>query len=97
MKTILGLILLAAATALAQPYPSKPIRVAVAFPPGGPVDIIARLMGPKLADLLGQGVVVENVVGAGGNVAATRVAMSAPDGYSPRGRGIAAELRRGAR
>jgi tripartite-type tricarboxylate transporter receptor subunit TctC len=82
MKTILGLILLAAATALAQPYPSKPIRVAVAFPPGGPVDIIARLMGPKLADLLGQSVVVENVVGAGGNVATTRVAKSAPDGYS---------------
>jgi tripartite-type tricarboxylate transporter receptor subunit TctC len=82
MKTILGLILLAAATALAQPYPSKPIRVAVAFPPGGPVDIIARLMAPKLGELLGQSIVVENVTGAGGNVATARVAKSAPDGYS---------------
>jgi tripartite-type tricarboxylate transporter receptor subunit TctC len=82
MKMLLGLMLLMAGTALAQPYPSKPIRVAVAFPPGGPVDIIARLLGPKLSDSLGQSVVVENVVGAGGNVAATRVAKSAPDGYT---------------
>jgi tripartite-type tricarboxylate transporter receptor subunit TctC len=83
MKKILGLLLLAAGTALAQPYPSKPLRVAVAFPPGGPVDIIARLVGPKLSELFGgQSVVVENVVGAGGNVAAVRVAKSAPDGYT---------------
>jgi tripartite-type tricarboxylate transporter receptor subunit TctC len=83
MKNILGLLLLVAGTAFAQPYPSKPLRVAVAFPPGGPVDIIARLVGPKLSELLGgQSVVVENVVGAGGNVAAVRVARSAPDGYT---------------
>jgi len=81
-RIALSLLLLAATTAFAQPYPSKPVRVAVAFPPGGPVDIIARLFGPKLSDLLGQSVVVENVVGAGGNVAASRVAKSAPDGYS---------------
>ena len=66
----------------AQPYPAKPIRVAVAFPPGGPVDIIARLLGPKLSSSLGQSVVVENVVGASGNLAAQRVARSAPDGYT---------------
>jgi len=83
VKRILSILILLAATAVsAQPYPSKPIRVAVAFPPGGPVDIIARLFGPKLSDLLGQSVVVENVVGAGGNMAAQRVAKSAPDGYT---------------
>jgi tripartite-type tricarboxylate transporter receptor subunit TctC len=81
-RIVLSLLLFVASTALAQPYPSKPIRVAVAFPPGGPVDIIARLMGPKLGDLLGQSVVVENVAGAGGNVATTRVAKAAPDGYT---------------
>ncbi|HET7298111.1 MAG TPA: tripartite tricarboxylate transporter substrate-binding protein, partial [Burkholderiales bacterium] len=81
-KILLAWVLFTAANALAQPYPSKPIRVAVAFPPGGPVDIIARLMGPKLGELLGQSIVVENVVGAGGNVAAVRVARAAPDGYT---------------
>ena len=83
MRGILLALLLASGSVLAQPYPSKPIRVAVAFPPGGPVDIIARLVGPKMSELLGgQSVVVENVVGAGGNVATTRVAKSAPDGYT---------------
>jgi tripartite-type tricarboxylate transporter receptor subunit TctC len=84
MKKVLALLalLIAAASVSAQPYPSKPIRVAVAFPPGGPVDIIARLLGPKLSDSLGQSVVVENVVGASGNVATQRVAKSAPDGYT---------------
>jgi tripartite-type tricarboxylate transporter receptor subunit TctC len=83
MRTLLrALLFLAAANAFAQPYPSKPIRVAVAFPPGGPVDIIARLLAPKLAESLGSSVVVENVVGASGNMAAARVAKSAPDGYT---------------
>jgi tripartite-type tricarboxylate transporter receptor subunit TctC len=82
MRTILWALLFAATSALAQPYPSKPIRVAVAFPPGGPVDIIARLLAPKMGELLGQGVVVENVVGASGNIAAARVAKTMPDGYT---------------
>ena len=83
MKIILKiLLLLLMGSAFAQSYPSKPIRVAVAFPPGGPVDIIARLIGPKLSEILGQPVVVENKVGASGNVATTEVARSAPDGYT---------------
>jgi tripartite-type tricarboxylate transporter receptor subunit TctC len=83
MRRIVPLLFaLLAASAVAQPYPSKPIRVFVAFPPGGPVDIIARLLGPKLTESLGQSVVVENVVGASGNLATQRVAKSAPDGYT---------------
>ena len=83
MKTLLKLALLFfVGTALGQAYPSKPIRILVAFPPGGPVDIIARLVGPKMSEILGQPVVVENKVGASGNVATAEVAKSAPDGYT---------------
>ncbi|HZQ73471.1 MAG TPA: tripartite tricarboxylate transporter substrate binding protein [Burkholderiales bacterium] len=81
-KTLLVALLLAAPSALAQGYPTKPLRMEVAFPPGGPVDIIARLFGPKIGEALGQPVVVENKVGASGNVATTDVAKSAPDGYT---------------
>ena len=83
MKIFLRLVLVfMTGVAFAQPYPTKPIRVLVAFPPGGPVDIIARLVGPKISDALGQPVVLENVGGGGGNIAAQRVAKSAPDGYT---------------
>ena len=66
----------------AQAYPAKPIHLLVAFPPGGPVDIIARLIAPKMSETLGQPVIVENKVGASGNVATAEVAKSAPDGYT---------------
>jgi len=82
MKKLLCILLLAAGSAFAQGYPSKPIRMVVAFPPAGPTDIVARLLGAKMSEALGQPVVVENVVGAGGNLATQRVAKAPPDGYT---------------
>ena len=79
-----GLSLFAAAdTAVAQSgYPDRPVRMLVGYPPGGPVDIIARIVADRLSELWGQAVVVENLSGAGGNIAGDRAAKSAPDGYT---------------
>jgi tripartite-type tricarboxylate transporter receptor subunit TctC len=66
----------------AQPYPSWPVRILVAFSPGGVTDIVARTMAPKLSELWGQPVVVENRAGAGGSVGAVAVARSQADGYT---------------
>jgi tripartite-type tricarboxylate transporter receptor subunit TctC len=83
MRKLLALLLFFAfGSALAQSYPTKPVHMMVAFPPGGPVDIIARLISPKLSETLGQQVVVENVTGASGNIASARVARAASDGYT---------------
>jgi len=83
MRRVFALLAAFASTvAIAQSYPTKPVRMLVAFPPGGPVDIIARLIGPKISEAIGQPVVVENKVGASGNVATTETAKSAPDGYT---------------
>ncbi len=68
--------------ARAQDYPNKPIRWIVPFPPGGSVDILARLVGAKLTASLGQQVVIENRSGASGNVGSELVARAAPDGYT---------------
>jgi tripartite-type tricarboxylate transporter receptor subunit TctC len=70
------------AGALAQAYPNKPITIIVPFPPGGSTDTIARAMGSKVSEKLGQPVVVENKAGATGAIGATQVKRSPPDGYT---------------
>lgn len=68
--------------AVAQTYPSKPIRLMVAFPPGGSTDLMARSLANELTKSLGQAVVVENKAGANGNIGSGEVAKAAPDGYT---------------
>jgi len=63
-------------------YPTKPVRWIVPFPPGGPTDVVARVVGPKLGERLGQPLIIENRAGAGGNVGNDAVAKAAPDGYN---------------
>lgn len=80
---ILGGTTLAQSQALAQdPWPTRPVRIVVPYPPGGPVDVIARLISPKLSEQLHQPILVENQVGAGGNIGIVRAAKSEPNGYT---------------
>src|SRR5688572_28770412 len=62
-------------------YPSRPVRMVVSFAAGGPTDIVARVMGAKMSELLGQQFVIENRTGAGGNTGAADIAKAASDGY----------------
>ena len=79
---ISGMVLLAPAISYCQSYPSKPIRIVVAFVAGGNVDITARTIAPGLTEVLGQPVIVDNRGGAGGRIGSTLVAKSPPDGYT---------------
>ena len=76
------LILLFPALAFAQGYPSRPIRMLIPFAPGGASDFVGRIMQPRLSELLGQPIVVENRAGASGNIGVEAAARSAPDGYT---------------
>jgi tripartite-type tricarboxylate transporter receptor subunit TctC len=77
-------LLLAAAPLLsqAQAYPSKPVHVIVPFAPGGPADVVARVLGQELGETMGQPFVIENKVGAAGNIGVEQIAKAAPDGYT---------------
>jgi tripartite-type tricarboxylate transporter receptor subunit TctC len=80
--TLLLLAVVFSCTAFAQPYPTKPIRFIVSFPPGGSSDLIVRAIAPFMSNRLGQPVVVENRPGAGGMIGVDAVAKAAPDGYT---------------
>ncbi len=84
LAAALALLLAAAAPdrAAAETYPSRPIRLIVPFPPGGAADILARLIGGKISEQMGQPVIVENRPGAGGTLGADAAAKSPPDGYT---------------
>ncbi|MFZ4710761.1 MAG: Bug family tripartite tricarboxylate transporter substrate binding protein, partial [Zwartia sp.] len=69
-------------SAQAQGYPNKTIKIIVGYPPGGSTDVPARIVGQKLAEVLGQPVVIENKPGASGNIGAELAARAAPDGYT---------------
>ncbi len=78
----LGAALLVSGTALAQQYPTKPVKIVVPFPPAGVTDIISRLVAQKLSEKLGQQFYVENVAGAAGNLGMAQVARAPGDGYT---------------
>jgi tripartite-type tricarboxylate transporter receptor subunit TctC len=81
IPALLAVLSLSTAAA-AQDWPTRPVTVVVPFAAGGPIDVVARIITPRLSELLGQQVIVDNTPGAGGMVGASRVAKAAPDGYT---------------
>ena len=79
---LLPLLLALPLAAHAQAYPAKPVHVIVPFAPGGPADVVARVLGQEFTEILGQPFVVENKVGAAGNIGVDLIAKAAPDGYT---------------
>src|SRR5947209_15870495 len=82
MRTLALVAVLVSSLAAAQDYPAKAVRMVVGFPPGGGTDVVARILAPRLSELLGQPIVIDNRPGATGTVAAGHVAKSLPDGYT---------------
>ena len=82
LPATIALLALVSGQALAQPYPSKPVKWLIPFSAGGPTDVLARAIAPKLSESLGVPVIVENKVGAGGSLAMDAVAKAAADGYT---------------
>ena len=86
MKSLFSYLLMACAlvpaVCSAQTYPAKPVRLIIPFAPGGGNDILGRLIGGKLAELIGQQVVIDNRAGAGGTIGAELAAKAVPDGYT---------------
>jgi tripartite-type tricarboxylate transporter receptor subunit TctC len=82
LKAFAGAALLGAASLAHAAYPEKPIRLVVPFPPGGTTDVVARHLAPKVGEILGQPVIIENRGGAGGSIATEMVAKSPADGYT---------------
>lgn len=82
-RFLTGLLLAFMATSVwAQSWPNRPVRMIIAFPPGGPTDLVSRVLAQRLSEQLGQQVIVDNKPGAGGNLAAELAAKATPDGYT---------------
>ena len=82
MRWLLLMLVAAVQIAAAQSYPTKPVRLLVPYPPGGPVDNVGRILAQPLSPILGQNVIVENRSGGGGSVGADAAAKATPDGYT---------------
>ena len=82
-RILTGLLLAFMASSIwAQSWPTRPVRMIIAFPPGGPTDLVSRVLAQRLSEQLGQQVIVDNKPGAGGNLAAELAARATPDGYT---------------